>query len=117
MYKILIVDDESSEREGISFLIKKYEFPLKIVEASNGQEALDYVKEHHVDILFTDIKMPYMDGLELARNVYELYPDMSIIIFSAHDEFDYAKDAIEVRAVDYLLKPIDLDEFRKLMMK
>ena len=64
MLKILLVDDEATEREGIEFLIKRYEFPLNIAKAVNGKEALEYIKKNHIDILFTDVKMPFMDGLE-----------------------------------------------------
>ena len=69
MFRILLVDDEAQERDGIRFLIEKYKLPLTVVEAQNGQKALEYLKEHPVDILFTDVKMPYKDGLEL--DVYQ----------------------------------------------
>ncbi len=115
MFKILLADDERQEREGIAYLIEKYGYPLKVACAGNGKEALEYIYHHDVDILFTDVKMPVMDGLELARAVYEYDPDIKIIIFSAYGEFDYAKRALLANAVSYLLKPIELDEFRKLM--
>lgn len=103
------------EREGISYLIKKYGYPLVTAEAANGVKALEYMEEHPVDILFSDVKMPMMDGLELARTVNERYPKTKIVIFSAYGEFSYAKQALEANAVNYLLKPIELDEFRKVM--
>ena len=106
MLKILLVDDEREEREGIAYLIKKYGYPLAISEAQNGKKALEYMESHPVDILFTDVKMPMMNGLELAREVNKGYPDTKIIIFSAYGEFDYAKQALEANAVNYLLKPI-----------
>ena len=115
MFRIVLTDDERQEREGIAYLIEKYRYPLKITYAGNGKEALDYIHHHEVDILFTDVKMPVMDGLELARAVYEYDPDIKIIIFSAYGEFEYAKQALEANAVSYLLKPIEVDEFRKLM--
>lgn len=71
MYKILIVDDESIEREGISFLIEKYKLPLEVAQATNGKTALEYMRTHPIDILLTDVKMPQMDGLELARHTFE----------------------------------------------
>ena len=117
MYRILLVDDEAQERQGITWLIQKYQLPFFIAEASNGQKAEEYIKSHPVDVLFTDVKMPYKDGLELAREVYEWNPDIKIVIFSAYGEFDYAKRAMEARAVDYLLKPIELDEFERVMNK
>lgn len=117
MYRILLVDDEAQERQGITWLIRKYQLPFTIAEAPNGQKAEEYLKSHPVDVLFTDVKMPYKDGLELAREVYEWNPDIKIVIFSAYGEFDYAKRAMEARAVDYLLKPIELDEFERVMNK
>lgn len=65
--KILLVDDEREEREGISWLIEKYKYPLEIMQASNGKEALQCIEKTKIDILFTDVKMPIMDGLELAK--------------------------------------------------
>lgn len=84
MYKILVVDDESIEREGISFLIEKYKFPLEVAQATNGKTALEYMRTHPIDILLTDVKMPQMDGLELARHTFEKYPDVRILVFSAY---------------------------------
>lgn len=115
MIKILLVDDEREEREGIAFLIEKYKYPMKVRYAANGKDALDYIREHEVDILFTDVKMPIMNGLELAKIVSKSNPEIRIIIFSAYGEFEYAKQALEANAVSYLLKPIELDEFQNLM--
>lgn len=115
MLRILLVDDEQEEREGISYLIRKYGYPLAVSEAPNGKRALEYMESHSVDILFTDVKMPMMNGLELAKAVNAAYPETKIIIFSAYGEFDYAKQALEANAVNYLLKPIELDEFRNVM--
>lgn len=115
MLKILLVDDEREEREGIGFLIKKYGYPLQTAEAANGVKALEYMEQNRVDILFSDVKMPLMDGLTLAKRVNEQYPETKIVIFSAYGEFSYAKQALQANAVNYLLKPIELDEFRKVM--
>lgn len=114
--KILLVDDESTERDGIRFLINEFQFPLDIEEAANGKIALNYIQNNNdVDILFTDVKMPYMDGLELAKEVYLFNPNIVIIIFSAYSEFDYAKKAFKANVVNYLLKPIEIDEFQEVM--
>lgn len=115
MIRILLVDDEREEREGIAFLIERYKYPLKVSYATNGKEALEYIYRNEVDILFTDVKMPVMNGLELAKLVNNYNPDIKIIIFSAYGEFEYAKQALEANAVSYLLKPIELDEFQALM--
>lgn len=115
MLKILLVDDEVQEREGVKFLIDKFQFKLAVAEAANGKKALEYIKTHSVDILFTDVKMPYMDGLELAKAVNEYDKNIVIIIFSAYSEFEYAKKACAANAVNYLLKPIEVEEFESVM--
>lgn len=115
MLRIVLADDEREEREGIAYLIEKYGYSLDVVFAGNGRDALHYIMQHEVDILFTDIKMPVMDGLELAKLVNEYNPAVKIVIFSAYGEFEYARQALAANAVSYLLKPIELDEFRTLM--
>ncbi len=112
MYRILIVDDERDERNVIRFLLNKYNFQLVLDEASNGKEALSLLEKQPVDILFTDVRMPFIDGIELATKAKELYPDLHIIFFSGHDDFYYAKKAISLRAVDYILKPVKPEEFK-----
>lgn len=116
MLEILLVDDEVSEREGISYLIKKYKLPLNISEAKNGKIALEHIKSKKVDILFTDVEMPHMNGLELAKEIHKYNKDIKIIVFSAHSQFEYAKKALEANAVNYLLKPIEVEEFKSVMM-
>lgn len=111
-YRILLVDDERSEREGVSFLIEKYGYPLEIRQAANGKKALEYMEKEPFDIVLTDVKMPVMDGLALANVVSKQYPETKIIIFSAYSEFDFAKKAMEAGVVNYLLKPVEIDEFK-----
>lgn len=111
MFTILIVDDEQVEREGIAFLIRKFDIPLEMMEAENGEKALSLIRSHTVDILFTDIKMPFMNGLDLIHQAREIQPKIKSIIFSAYSEFDYARKAIQDKAMSYILKPIDIKEF------
>ena len=106
--RILLVDDEREEREGISFLIEKFHYPLEIFQASSGKEALDILEKNKIDILFTDVKMPVMSGLELAKRVREKDKDIKIIIFSAYAEFEYAKQAIEMNALTRQMSKRDL---------
>lgn len=111
LYRILLVDDEQIERDGIKRLLAKYQFRFTVTEAANGEEALEILANEPVDILFTDIKMPFMDGLELSRRAREMEPGLKIIIFSAYGEFEYAQKAIQYNIFAYLLKPVEVEEF------
>lgn len=115
MYKILIVDDERSEREGIARLIRKYGYNLTVLYAENGEDALEVLEKQSVDILLTDIKMPFMGGMELIEQVHKRGWSPICIIYSAYGKFEYAQNAIRLGVVQYLLKPIQLDEFQKLL--
>ncbi|GGF95135.1 response regulator [Paenibacillus aceti] len=117
MLTILVVDDHKDEREGIAFLIEELGLPLHLETADNGRKALDYLKQHTVDILFTDVRMPQMDGLQLTRQALELHPQLKVILFSGFAEFEYAKTAIALGVSDYLLKPVNVDAFQATMTK
>lgn len=114
-FRILLVDDDANERSGVRFLIERGGFPLEISEASNGKRALEQLRRQNADILFTDVKMPYMDGLELSAAVCREFPQTKIIVFSAYGEFEYAKKAMEAKAVNYLLKPVNIGEFESVL--
>ena len=116
MYSVFIVDDEMIVREGLRTKIdwEKSRFSFA-GEAGDGEIALSMIQDIKPDILITDIKMPFMDGLELAQAVKKLQPKISIIILSGHDEFDYAKKAISIGVEDYILKPFTLDEILRCL--
>lgn len=118
MYKVFIVDDEVIVREGIRSKIdwENIEFELA-GEAADGEIALSMIQDIKPDILITDIKMPFMDGLELARMVKKMQPWIRIIILSGHDEFEYAKKAISIGIDDYLLKPFTAEDVITSMRK
>ena len=82
MYRVLVVDDEKIEREGIKFLLSREEGEFEISEASNGRQALEILRNEEIDILLTDIKMPHTDGLELAKKAKEEKEELQIVIFS-----------------------------------
>ncbi|GGA02142.1 DNA-binding response regulator [Paenibacillus marchantiophytorum] len=115
MYRILIAEDDKIERDGIKFLLNKYAFPLEIQEAKHGRAAMDILQEYDADVLLTDIKMPFMDGLQLTREARALKPQLKILILSGHGEFDYARTAISLQVSHYLLKPIEPEEFKSVL--
>lgn len=117
MYRILIVDDERIERRGIRFLLKKMGLEMEVFEASNGKEALEFLEKQDVDILFTDVKMPFMDGLELIQQIIPKKSDMKVVIFSGYSEFEYARHALQLGAKNYILKPVDPKEFESTVLE
>ena len=107
MYSVFVVEDEIVTREGIRNNIPWDNTPFTLVgEAPDGEMALHALREIKPDILITDIKMPFMDGLALSRIVKEDQPWIKIIILSGHDEFHYAREAISIGVEEYLLKPV-----------
>lgn len=118
MYNVLIVDDELLEREGLKDLIRMLGLPFYVRLASDGEVALNHLQSHpDTDILITDIKMSFRDGLSLIDEAHRLNPELPVIIFSAYDKFDYARQAIALNVTDYLLKPIEPDLFLASMQK
>lgn len=105
--KVLIVDDEHLIRNLIRMRIDWEREGFEIAgEASNALEALELVERQRPDILFTDIYMPNIDGIELSRRVLEKHPRIKIVVVSGHDEFEYAQQSIKIGVFDFLLKPI-----------
>lgn len=111
MLKILLVDDDQVAINGVRLLLSKKNYDFEILEARNGRIALDILQDTPIDILFTDVDMPLMNGIQLAQKAQQLYPAIKIIFFSAYSDFSYAQTAIRLNAVSYLLKPIQPVEF------
>lgn len=110
-YPVLLVDDEEDVITVIRKKMNWEELGFEVIGyAQNGIEALEVAENQSVDVVLTDIKMPYMDGLTMAKQMKELNPGVKIIIFSGFDEFEYAKEAIEVEAEKYILKPVNITE-------
>ena len=108
MTKVMIVDDEKYVRLGIKNGTDWSLIDCEVVgEASNGREGLELAKELKPDLVISDIKMPKMDGIELATNLIERFPSIKIIFLTAYDDFEYARSAIRIGVSDYLLKPFD----------
>ena len=107
MISLFLVEDERIARESIRDNVPWQEHDILFLgDAPDGEVALPQLLEKRPDILLTDIKMPFMDGLELARIVRKELPDTRIIILSGHNEFEYARKAITLGVNDYLLKPV-----------
>ena len=118
MYRILLVDDEILVRDAIKENIDWSAIDCELVgDCENGKQAAEFVKEHPVDIVLTDILMPYMDGMELSHFLHDNYPDIVIVIFSGFGEFEYAKKAIQYGVSEYLLKPVTAMELTGVIEK
>ncbi|MEW9667294.1 response regulator [Ammoniphilus sp. 3BR4] len=107
MYKVVIVDDDRIIRRGLSS-IPWEDIGFQLVgEASDGEMGLQVIAETCPHIVISDIKMPFMDGLEMAGSIKKNYPAIKVILLTGYDDFKYAQEAIKIRAFDYLLKPVD----------
>lgn len=107
MVKVFLAEDEFTIREGIKKRIAWEENGFQFVgEADNGETAYSQIREEKPDILITDIRMPFMDGLELSRRLRRDLPDLKILILSGYDHFSYARQAIQIGVAEYLLKPV-----------
>jgi YesN/AraC family two-component response regulator len=97
MYKILIADDEAVVREGIRDMMSWHELGYELVGAfENGREVIRALDDLHPDVVLTDINMPFVDGLELSRYLFEHFPRTKVIILTGYDEFDYAQQALGI---------------------
>jgi two-component system, response regulator YesN len=117
-YKVFFVEDEIITREGIrdnvDWRASGFEF---CGEATDGEMALPLLRSARPDVLITDIKMPFMDGLQLSKIVHERMPWIKIIILSGHDEFEYAQKAISLGVTDYLLKPVTVQKLQTTLQQ
>jgi two-component system response regulator YesN len=117
-YKLILVDDEEEVRQGVLRKIQWDEYGFQVIgEAENGKEALEIAEKVIPDVILTDIKMPFMDGLELAKVMKERYPTTKIIVLTGFDEFEYAHKAIKLNVTEYVLKPISASELIEVLVK
>lgn len=117
-YKVFLVEDEIVTREGIRDNVDWRSVGFDFCgEAPDGEMALQLIEESQPDVLITDIKMPFLDGLQLSKIVREHMPWVKIIILSGHDEFDYAQTAVKLGVTEYLLKPISAQDLNKVLAR
>lgn len=119
LYKMILVDDEEDVRVSIERKVDWNALGFELAgSVSNGEEALELAEQIHIDVVMTDIKMPFMDGLTLCAKLKENYKNTKVVLYSGFDDFEFAREAIHLDAAEYLLKPIgakDLENvFRKL---
>ena len=102
---VLIVDDDKLARKGLIAIMDWEKYGFKVAgDVQNGRKALEFLRTHPVDIVFTDIDMPEIDGLELMQMCKEEFPDIKFVIFSVYENFSYAQTAIRMGALDYISK-------------
>lgn len=117
-YKVILVDDEAEVIDIMEAKIRWSELGFEVVgSAKNGVKALELVEKLQPDVVLTDIRMPYMDGLELSRKLNQDYPNIYIILCTGFDEFEYAKEAVHLDIKEYLLKPISAAELSESLMR
>ena len=118
LYRIILVDDEEEVRKSIIRKIDWTSVGFTVVgDAENGEEALEKIEGLEPDVVLTDIRMPYMDGLTLAERIRQKYPSMKIVIFSGYDDFEYAKGAIKLNVTEYILKPVNVEELTAILKR
>lgn len=119
MYTYIIIDDEILIRRGLLKKINYYSaHPIQCIgEADNGEDGLKLIASVNPDIIFTDMRMPVMDGKQLLKKVSELYPDKKLIVLSGYSDFEYMQEAISAKATNYLLKPFNRDEIHLALDK
>lgn len=110
-YKALVADDEYIIRKGIISFLKKYDNIEVVAEAEDGEMALEYAKETQPDILFVDVNMPFLNGLQFVEKLNETQPNAVVIIITGYDNFEYARQALRLGVNDYILKPLMEDVF------
>ena len=117
-YKVLLVDDEVLIREAIRENIHWEEMGFELIAScENGKEAMEVIRKNPPDLVLTDIYMPYVDGIELARYIHENCPYTRTIIISGYDEFEYAKQAVRYQVMEYIVKPVTPAELTEVLEK
>jgi len=118
MYKLMIVDDEEEVRKRIMEEIAWEDYGFIVVgEAENGKDAIELAEIVIPDVVVTDIKMPYMDGLQLSKHLKDIFPTVKILILTGFDEFEFAQQALKLHVDEYILKPVLSNELIEVLIK
>ena len=118
MIKIMIVDDMPIFLEYLRGCIDWNSYGFEICcEAHDGKEALEKIEEYYPDVVLTDITMPYINGLELAERITKDYPEISVILITGNNEFEYARKAVKIGVCDYIVKPFEKEELILSLLK
>ena len=118
MWKVLIVDDETTIRQGLTQYIEDSQVPFQVIGgARHAAEALELMEHSVPHVLFVDINMPDMNGLDLLRLVKTRWHQVVAVMVSGYDHFDYARQALQLHAFDYMLKPVPKSDLKRLLQK
>lgn len=117
-YSVILVDDENAVRNAVARILDWKELGFEVIAtAKSAGEALELAERMHPDVVLTDVKMPFMDGLALCRKLKRKQKNIKVVIFSDYKDYEYVKEAIYLGAEDYILKPIRPDELRNTFLK
>lgn len=119
MINVLIVDDDRFARMGLISMIPWQEYGMKVVgEAANGRRALEFIRHNKVNLMFVDIAMPIMDGMQLIRQVKGEFRDICFVVLSFHEEFEYVQEALRLGALDYISKEkMEMEDYSGIMTR
>lgn len=118
MFRVMLIDDEEAVRLLLRNSIAWAQFDMEVVgEAASGIEAINTIDEIRPDLAFVDISMPFMNGIEFTKLAVERYPDLRIIILTAFDQFEYARQCIGLPVLEYMLKPIVRAEINETLAR
>lgn len=117
MKSLLIVEDEKMIRHGIATMAQRCSVEIEgIIECRNGEEALEILREESIDVMFTDIRMPKMDGIQLVKEIEMIKNRPDIVVISGYDDFNYAVEMLKHGVSDYILKPVKRDKIEEILV-